>query len=244
MKYIDKTKLHAPTSYVRELQAAHLDEANILSYYPTEDGRRLFERVKALPSHVYRTMRQQLLQDQGYVCCYCNRSIPIPGHIVVTEHVKPVSIYKQLAGEYKNLLVTCDGGELIPPTPVGVTPPYTRTTYPLHCDKAKDNQEIPVSPLDAGCENRFVYDPLSGKINGAVGDTDAARTVAILNLNHDALKRERKKEIKSWCYNRSGNLLNYNQLSAIFYKMLTPDANGHYYNLYYVIASAAMNLAV
>ena len=244
MKYIDKTKLHAPTSYVRELQAAHLDEANILSYYPTEDGRRLFERVKALPSHVYRTMRQQLMQDQGYVCCYCNRSIPIPGHKVVTEHVKPVSIYRKLAGEYKNLLVACDGGELLPSTPVGVTPPYSRATYPLHCDKAKAHLEIPVSPLDADYENRFVYDPVTGMINGKAGDTDAALTVSTLNLNHDVLKRERQKEIRNWCYDSRGILLNHNQLSAIFYNMLTPDANGHYHNLYYVIASAAMNLAV
>ena len=244
MKYIDKTKLHAPTSYVRELQAAHLDEANILSYYPTETGRDLFDRVKKLPSRVYRTMRQQLMQDQGYVCCYCNRSIPMPGHGIVTEHVKPVSVYRQLAGEYKNLLVACDGGELIPSTPVGVIPPYSRTTYPLHCDKAKAHYEIPVSPLDANCENRFVYDPVTGRINGVVGDADAALTVRILNLNHDVLKRERQKEIRNWCYDRSGNLLDYNQLYAIFNKMLTPDANGYYHNLYYVIACAAMNLAV
>lgn len=244
MKYIDKTKLHAPASYTSALQTAHLDEANILSYYPTESGRELFERVKKMPLNVYRAMRQQLMLDQGYVCCYCNRSIPIPGHNVVTEHVKPVSIYRQLAGEYKNLLVTCDGGELIPSTPAGVTPPYSRATYPLHCDKAKANLEIPVSPLDADYENRFVYNPVTGMVNGATGDADAALTVSTLNLNHDVLKRERQKEIRNWCYDRSGNLLNFNQLSAIFNKMLTPDATGHYHNLYYVIASAAMNLAV
>lgn len=240
MKHIDKTTLHAPTAYVTELHAAHMDEANILSHHPGKSGRQLFNMVKHLAS--YATMKQKLMEDQGYVCCYCNRSIPIEGHKVVTEHVKPVSVHLNLAGEYKNLLVCCDGGEVIPPTPVGVTPPYSRSNYPLHCDKAKANQEIPVSPLDAGCENRFVYDPVTGKIDGVAGDTDASDTAIILNLNQRILKKERKEEIKRWCYDGSGNLLDENQLYAVVTLMLTPYPNGHYRNLYYVVANAALNL--
>ena len=131
---------------------------------------------------------------------------------------------------------------MIPPTPVGVTPPYSRSNYPLHCDKAKANQEIPVSPLDAGCENRFVYDPVTGKIDGVTGDTDASDTAIILNLNQRILKKERKEEIKRWCYDGSGNLLDENQLYAVVTLMLTPYPNGHYRNLYYVVANAALNL--
>lgn len=239
MKHIDKTKLHAPASYVAEVNAAHLDEASITGgSHATLRGRELFEKVKALPS--YDLMKEQLLKDQGYVCCYCNRSIPMPGHIVVTEHVKPVSLHRELSGEYKNLLVTCDGGELIPPTPPGETP-YTRITYPLHCDKSKENQEIPVSPFSDDCEWRFNYNPITGMI---IGDADVMRTVGVLKLNHRALKKERQKEVQRWCYDSSGNLLNNNQLSVVFSHMLTPDANGRYRNLYYVIASAALSLVV
>lgn len=240
MKHIDKTTLLAPASYVTELQAAHLDEANILSHHSGKNGRALFKMVKHLAS--YAAMKQKLMEDQGYVCCYCNRSIPIAGHKVVTEHVKPVSVYLNLAGEYKNLLVCCDGGELVPPTPGGVTPPYSRSNYPLHCDKAKADKEIPVSPLDAGCENRFVYDPVTGKIDGVAGDTDASDTVTILNLNHRILKEERRQEIWNRCYDGSGYLLDENQLYDVVSLLLTPYPNGHYRNLYFAVACAALNL--
>lgn len=238
--HIDKTFFQAPASYVTELRLAHLDKANILFYHPGKTGRELFGLVKRLPSYV--TMRQKLLEDQGYVCCYCNRRIPIPGHIVVTEHVKPVSLHLDLAGEYQNLLLTCDGGELIPPILIGVTPPYTRNTYPLHCDKAKANQELPVSPFDADCENRFYYNPITGSIDGVAGDSDAADTVTILNLNQRFLKKERKEEIKNRCYDSSGLLLTPAQLFVVFSQMLTKNVAGQYHNLYFVVANAVLNL--
>ncbi len=77
-----------------------------------------------------------------------------------------------------------------------------------------------------------------------IGDADVMRTVGVLKLNHRALKKERQKEVQRWCYDSSGNLLNNNQLSVVFSHMLTPDANGRYRNLYYVIASAALSLVV
>lgn len=126
-----------------------------------------------------------------------------------------------MAGEYKNLLVACDGGVLIPPTPPGEAP-YTRITYPLHCDKAKKNEEIPVSPFFDDCEWRFNYNPITGMVSG---DADVMKTVGVLKLNHRALTKERQKEVQRRCYDSSGNLLNNNQLSAVFSHMLTPDGN-------------------
>lgn len=239
MKHIDKKKLHAPASYDTELHTAHLDEASIAGgAHAGFKARQLFDMVKALPS--YNLMKQQLMEDQGYVCCYCNRTIPMPGHCVVTEHVLPVSAHRELAGEYKNLLVSCDGGESLPVPPPGGAP-YTRSTYPLHCDKAKKHLVIPVSPFTVDCEKRFRYDPITGKVSG---DADVMITINMLNLNHNELKKERKKEIQRWCYDNNGNVLNSDQLSAVFTRMLTPDANGHYHNLYYVVASAALSLVL
>ena len=238
MKHIDKTRLHAPAAYETELQAKFLDEAQILSHYPLKSGRELFKKVKKLNS--YEDMREQLLKDQGYVCCYCNRTIPQPGHIIVTEHVNPVSRYPQWAGEYKNLLVSCDGGELIPDAEEGEEA-FTRATYPLHCDKAKGDQEIPMSPLITDCETRLKYDPITGAING---DGDVIRMRDILNLNQNELKKERQKAIQNWCYTKDGNLLGKEILLKIHDAMMTRDTNGHFHNLYFVIASAAKTLAV
>lgn len=238
MKHIDKNNYQAPPSYDAELKAAQLDEGSIIGgAYSGLTGDELFERVKQL--HSYNVMKSKLLQDQGYVCCYCNRSIPAKG--VPTEHVAPKSTHRGLVGEYKNLLVACEGGQHIPTTVPAGTPQFRRLSYPLHCDQSKGNQEIPISPLSPDCEYKVSYNPLNGEV---YGDTDVVTTRDILNLNHPALKMERKAEIMRWCYDSSGNVLSNGQLWLVFSRMLTRDANGHFYNLYYVIASAAMNLAV
>lgn len=236
MRYIDKTKLHAPSSYEAELKAAKLDEASILGgEHAGLTGDELFEKVKQLPS--YRAMKRQLLEDQGYVCCYCNRSITGIGDI--TEHVEPKSANKHLVGEYKNLLVACEGGQQIPPTVVGRNQKARRRLYPLHCDQKKGDRPIPISPLSPNCEWDVHFNTLNGEV---YGNHLVMETVGKLNLNHPVLKKEREVEIASLCYDGSGNVLSNEQLDKVFTKMLTRDASGHYHNLYYVIASAALSL--
>lgn len=229
MKNIDKTRFIAPASYISELKTAQLDESSIVNGANNGlSGKELFDLVKGLNS--YPAMKCRLFQDQGYVCCYCNRSIPARN--VPTEHVQPKSVHRELVGEYKNLLVACNGGSHVPS--------HLRQTYPLHCDQAKREQEIPISPLTNRCEYLFKYDPISGLIGG---DPDVMRTVTILNLNHSVLKKERKDEINIWCYDKNGHILSDEQLYIVFSKMLELDVNGHYHNLYYVIASAAIDLS-
>lgn len=235
MRYIDKSKHHAPASYDAELKAAKLDEASIQAgNHAGLTGDELFDLVKDLNS--YKAMKRQLLEDQGYVCCYCNRSITGVGDI--TEHVEPKSANKHWVGEYKNLLVACEGGQHIPATITG-TKKARRLAYPLHCDQSKGNLTIPISPLSPDCESRVKYDVLTGSVNG---DSDVLIMRDTLNLDQSELRIERKEEIKNWCYDGSGNVLSNDQLEKVFTKMLTRDANGHYHNLYYVIASAALSL--
>lgn len=235
MRYIDKSKYHVIPSYETELKAAKLDETSILrGEHAGLSGDELFDMVKQLPS--YLAMKRQLLQNQGYVCCYCNRSITGVGDI--TEHVEPKSANKHLVGEYKNLLVACEGGQHIPATITG-SRKAKRLAYPLHCDQSKGNQTIPISPLSPDCERRVNYDVLTGAV---YGDADVITMRDILNLDNPVLKKERKEEIKNWCYDGSGNVLSNDQLDKVFTKMMTPDANGHYRNLYYVVASAALSL--
>lgn len=235
MRYIDKSKHHAPASYDAELKAAKLDEASIQAGNHTGlTGDELFDLVKDLNS--YKAMKRQLLEDQGYVCCYCNRSITGVGDI--TEHVEPKSSKKCLVGEYKNLLVACEGGQHIPATITG-TKKARRLAYPLHCDQSKGNLPIPISPLSPDCESRVKYDVLTGSV---YGDPNVITMRDILNLDNPVLKKERGDEIKNWCYDVSGNVLSNDQLEKVFMKMLTRDTNGHYRNLYYVIASAALSL--
>lgn len=236
MRYIDKTKLHAPANYDAELSAAKLDEASILGgAHAGLSGDDLFEKVKQLPS--YSAMKKQLLKDQGYVCCYCNRSITGVGDI--TEHVEPKSVNRHLVGEYKNLLVACEGGQQIPLTVTGNTKKARRRLYPLHCDQKKGHQFLLMSPFSRTCEWDVKYNPVNGQV---YGNTTVMDMVGKLNLNHPVLAKEREDEIAHWCYDSSGHVLSNDQLDKVFTRMLTRDANGHYRSLYYVIASAALDL--
>jgi len=53
-----------------------------------------------------------LLKEQGYTCCYCGCRIPHKGlpHFIL-EHLIPINSDKTLVGEYRNMMIACDGGE-------------------------------------------------------------------------------------------------------------------------------------
>ncbi|MGK7925879.1 MAG: retron system putative HNH endonuclease [Spirulina sp.] len=52
-------------------------------------------------------VHRSLLREQGSICCYCGREITREtSHI---EHLKPRSLYPDLALNYSNLLASCQG---------------------------------------------------------------------------------------------------------------------------------------
>lgn len=232
MRYIDKSKYTAPPAYVAELHAKQLDEATIRTGpHWGLSARTIFENhVKKLSS--FSSMKDSLLKDQGYVCCYCNRRIEKKGYPV--EHVTPKGSKKEWIGEYKNLLIACQGGN---PTPSG----YSKSTYPLHCDQSKGEDAIQVTPLMSDCERRFIY-KASGKVEAKPGDNDADETIRKLNLNQRLLRIERRKEIQNWCLKADGTPRDVKQLEQVFYEMFKKDAAGKYHNLYFVIANVIMTL--
>jgi len=125
-------------------------------------------------------VHRALLQEQGYLCCYCGRRIeaavaedstvdPIESHI---EHFKPRERYASRSLCYWNLLASC-------------LKERARGAQ-LHCGAAKDKwyDANTVSPLKDGVEARFVYDA-EGHIRAADGDTGAQATIEHLNLEKD-----------------------------------------------------------
>jgi len=57
-------------------------------------------------------LRQALLEDQGYICCYCGFPVNNNGQECVIEHFKPKSKseFKNLTFDYTNLFASCKGG--------------------------------------------------------------------------------------------------------------------------------------
>lgn len=136
-----------------------------------------------LPNPEKHNLHTALLAEQGWVCCYCGRSVvQQESHI---EHFRPQSQRPDLALSYENLHASC----------IRETDPGT----PLHCGHAKGsefNETRHISPLDPACEARFIYSFDGQIIATGVADTEATYMVHLLKLDIAFLRDRREKAIR------------------------------------------------
>jgi uncharacterized protein (TIGR02646 family) len=129
-------------------------------------------------------LRITIAEEQGYICCYCERRLnDVDYHI---EHIKPKAKgkYPELQLEYDNMLCSCQ----------------LKLKYgePRHCARAKDNwfqENNFVSPLNPLCESKFTY-----TYDGYISPTDehdnaAITTIDRLKLGIDKLNALRRNAI-------------------------------------------------
>jgi uncharacterized protein (TIGR02646 family) len=124
-----------------------------------------FEAISAL--------KEALLNEQGYLCCYCMNGIKEDNMKV--EHYKPRSIYPALKMEYTNLFAACKGN----------------FCTDKHCDTKKENAELSIHPADPrnNCEAIIGYST-NGKLSYPnMYKVDIEET---LNLNNSVLIKNRK----------------------------------------------------
>ncbi|MDB9375103.1 retron system putative HNH endonuclease [Nodularia sphaerocarpa] len=127
-----------------------------------------------------------LLQEQGYICCYCGMRITRKNSHI--EHLQPRSAYPDLALEYTNFIASCQGESEEPPP------------IPVHCGHKKKywyDERLMVSPLETICADFFRY-PASGEIlpTDNPGKKAAAETtIEKLALNIGKLQNMRKVAI-------------------------------------------------
>lgn len=127
-------------------------------------------------------LKDCLLIEQGYLCCYCQRLIgnTINDHDV--EHLYPKSLNpRRYTFDYCNICISC------------------RTNSPLRlprhnptCNEARGRKVLPLLPTRKRIESNFKF-AKDGKIYGFNKDADS--TIEILNLNHDALVKARKSAL-------------------------------------------------
>lgn len=118
-------------------------------------------------------LKEALLNEQGYLCCYCMNGIKEDNMKV--EHYKPRSTYPALKMVYTNLFATCTGD----------------FCTDKHCDTKKENTELTIHPADSrnNCETIVGYST-NGKLTYPdVYKTDIEDT---LNLNNSVLVSNRK----------------------------------------------------
>ncbi|MCK5805856.1 MAG: TIGR02646 family protein [Lentisphaeria bacterium] len=125
-------------------------------------------------------IKSSLMDEQHFLCCYCCCRIDASSSHI--EHLVPQSSRRgQL--DYNNFLASCPGED----------DDAQNMTMGLHCGHHKGDRELPVKPLDAGCEQRFSYD-YNGAIRGT--DADADTSISVLGLDVDLLRQHRRSAME------------------------------------------------
>jgi uncharacterized protein (TIGR02646 family) len=189
MKHIDKKGSPENLNNWKENWSARNDENVKLADLYTQEGMtgdRLW-RVLSNPKHTStgekrlyskEELKEDLIVEQGFICCYCNREIAI--NDVTIEHFKEKgkSEYFDLAFDYDNLLLSCDG--------------YEKNPKPrdICCNtKRPQNSNLPLSPLQNDIEEHFDF-IIDGQI---IGKTDKGNEM-IGKLGLDIFKLEALRE--------------------------------------------------
>ena len=132
-----------------------------------------------MPSDVKKAVKKALMEEQGFICCYCERRLTDQdSHI---EHFRPQSDLSGDPLDFMNLLCSCQN--------------QVKKGEPRHCGNLKEDwfdTELLVSPLNPDCENRFAYAG-DGTIRVAYDD-DAGARQTIKNLGLDIPKLNSLRE--------------------------------------------------
>lgn len=153
------TKLNAPQSLVLHRSQSYSDYDN-------------------MPRKTKEDLKRSLLQEQGYLCCYCMGRIDFKN--MRLEHWQCQSRFRDKQLDYNNLMAACWGndGEL----------PENR-----HCDVRKGDADLIYNPSDIGHQSRLGIRYLADGIIQAQDSIFNAQLESVLNLNYGILKANRKK---------------------------------------------------
>lgn len=128
-------------------------------------------------------LRQSLLVEQGYICCYCMRKIPESKYPhVKIEHYRCRDTHKELTLNYNNLFAACTGFE-------------TLFDSEKTCDTKKNNSLLTLDLLTQtpNCDYLFQYNSegeIKAKDNSSVIYNEINQ---VLNLNMSFLKIGRQQ---------------------------------------------------
>lgn len=133
-----------------------------------------------------KALKERLLEDQGYICCYCGTEIHNNEQTKI-EHIKCQKRHDYLSLCFDNMLASCDGGDKDRMNKV-------KPKHQLHCDAKKGNDDIPISPLNYVDDLLVYFDDGTVKGRNNVGQ----ELIRILGLNVKYLVSQRKNAIESY----------------------------------------------
>jgi len=192
------------TKYRSSISHSDLNRSNIYEDFKekTKDG------CSKSESH---NLRRQLLEEQGYICCYCMSRIDCNNSKI--EHFKPQTKYRNLQINYQNLFLACSGGE-------------GKIGKEQYCDSFKGEDELESINLLSSIENYIAYSKL-GEISSIDSKIDNELN-SILNLNNNILKRNRKESYQRLIQNMNKKGWTIKDIKHSINKYKTVDSKGKY----------------
>ncbi len=201
-----------------------------------------FEAWKAQADHLWqptyaslqnpekRALHQQLLAEQGEVCCYCGIAIGIESSHI--EHFRPQESYEVLALDHANLFASCIRER--------------KPGAPLHCGHAKGNafdEQLAIPPTDAGCETRFLYSMNDGAVYPAArSDEPASYMIGLLKLDIDFLRNRRKEALSAVFDDAFVSTASNEELVRLGQEFQERDVSGRLPNFGHVLARYAAQI--
>ena len=128
-----------------------------------------------------------LLDEQGYICAYCERRIPHQdAHQEENHRIEHLSSQKKGREmgddsdlDYDNMVICCPGN-------------ISNDKNEYHCDKAKGSKELAISPLNAAMMGTIRFTP-TGKIASTDDKLNSELGKDGLNLNNQRLVEHRQE---------------------------------------------------
>lgn len=143
--------------------------------YEQEDmtGKKLWGvlRTSKHPDSLYskEELKNALLTEQGYICCYCNRELLYKTTTLEHFWSKGTKEYFNLAYDYTNLFVSCDGFAKEP-----------KPRYVCCNEKRLEGDLLPLNPTESLIETHFDF-TIDGQIIGLT--TNGKEMIALLGLD-------------------------------------------------------------
>ncbi|SPB15697.1 hypothetical protein NOV72_02917 [Caballeronia novacaledonica] len=171
-------------------------------------------------------VHEALLKEQGWVCCYCGRSVGLDdSHI---EHFRPQHPFEALQLTFKNLHASCLR--------------EAKPGLPLHCGHAKKNdfdEARIIDPQDGSCESRFIYTGLGAIASANVSDDCAAYMRRLLSLDIPSLQAARAEALGRTLDAEFLSTASDEELKLIRDAFRRPDSDGRLPSFGHVIARYA-----
>lgn len=195
-----------------------------------------YEDMASRPA-VRTPVKQSLLEEQGFICCYCGQRIANDSNTNI-EHLKSRKNYPHLDLSYENMLASCDGGSG-KRSERDSSGKRINKKYPEFCDAHKKEFDIPVHPLQLDCAHHFVFDS-DGQIIYDEEDQSAEETVRRLNLDNAVLNNMRREAIAKYTHETHTE----EEWVDIASKVMLPDEAGQLKPFCFAVYSYIQNFKV